>query len=712
MAIKTISEADQEILKRIQKRRDLAFEAWKDSREKQLEDLKFCDPENQWPEAERAKRRAQGRPCLTVPRIQTFIDQLVNDERQNRSEPRVHPVNDGASKETAKIIQGYMRHVEMQSSADFAYDRASESQKRCGIGFMRLVTDYIGPESFDQDMKILSVPNPFMYYLDPSSTEPDGSDSQWGFGEEDIALDDFKAQYPDANLTGMTSAEWHTVGTSVPGWLAADGKSCRVVEYYELVKTPGVLCRLESGRTAWKDSIPKGEKIAKNKDGEPNKRNSNKIQLKWYKVCANEILDRRDCPGPYIPIVPVYGKEMICDGKRDYHGVVRPLRDVQFMINVGKSNLMEAIGLAPKAPWLLAEGSVPQTDITWKTSNVTNYSALYYKSWDADHNQPFPQPIRNVQEPAIQAMSVALAQSEDDLKAVTGLYDPSMGENKSDQSGVAIKSLQRQGQTGNFHFTDNGNRSKKHLLRIMLSWIPEIVDGERLLRCIGIDGKSYQVQVNTSEPVKDPHTGLPAIYDLTAGKYDLSLETGPSYNTQREENADTLFNLAKMVPAVAQMGPDILVRQLDFPAADELADRICPPQFQKTEDGAPALPPQVKQAMAQAQQMIQGLTQQVHTLQDKIDSQQVQADARLQVAQLQEATKRMLAVVAIGEKGARAVLDHSINTLESQADRDHQMTMAQMNQPPAGAPEVQESPATPAGVSPAGETAGIGAPNA
>lgn len=643
--MKKLSEADRKILERIQKRRDLAFEAERERREKQLEDVEFCDEANQWPEAERARRKAQARPCLTVDRTNPFVDQLVNEERQNRPAATVNPINDGADEDTAEILQGYFRHVEMNSNADFAYDRASEAQKRGGFGFIRVLTDYVDENSFDQEIKIGSVPNPFMFYLDPASVEPDGSDANWGFGEEDMIPEDFKTAYPDADLSNAGSVEWQSIGDEAPGWLGADGKTVRVVEYYELEHTPITLCLLESGKTKDKAELKKGDKVVK-------ERPSNKIQLKWYKVCANEILERADVPFKYVPIIPVYGKELIINGKRDYRGVVRGMKDVQRMINVWKSAQTEAIGLAPRAPWIVALGSLPDGDKTWSTANVTNHSALFYKAWD-DQGRQMPQPARNIQEPAIQAITVALRESEEDMKAVTGMYDPSRGlADSAGQSGVAIKSLQRQGMTSNFHFSDNFNRSLRHVWRVVLSGLPEIIDAERLLRIVGIDGTNHRVMVNTAQPVKDPRTGIERIYDLTAGKYDVSIVAGPSYQSKRQENTEQLMNLAKMVPVVGELGADILVRQMDFPAAKELADRVTPPQFKKPDEngqeGALQIPPQIQQQMQAMSQQHEQLVQAVHSLKDQLDSRQMELDNKVEIARIEAESREECARIAAG----------------------------------------------------------------
>jgi hypothetical protein len=346
-----------------------------------------------------------------------------------------------------------------------------------------------------------------------------------------------------------------------------------------------------------------------------------------------------------------------------------------------------------------------------------------------------PQPTRNIQEPAIQAITVALKDTEEDMKAVTGMYDPSRGlADSANQSGVAIKSLQNQGMTANFHYSDNFNRSLRHMWRVALNMLPEVVDAERLLRIVGVDGKQSMVQVNTQQPVKDPRNGLEKIYDLTAGKYDVSIVAGPSFQSKRQENVSQLINLAKIAPAVAQNGLDILVRQMDFPAADELADRVTPPQFKKPEEGGTTIPPEVQQQMQQAQQMVQQLTARVHELTDELQTKSLENQAKINAAQIASATDIEVANIRAEAQIIQAKLQAKAPT--SDANNDANAVLAQLSehmadvqtllmlhhemlsQPPSAPvqpmpePAAPSSPAIPAGEQPAQPGAQIAGPSA
>ena len=48
-----------------------------------------------------------------------------------------------------------------------------------GTGYVRVVSRYVDERSFDQELYIDRIRNPFSVYFDPSSTSPDGLDTKW-----------------------------------------------------------------------------------------------------------------------------------------------------------------------------------------------------------------------------------------------------------------------------------------------------------------------------------------------------------------------------------------------------------------------------------------------------------------------------------------------------------------------------------------------------
>lgn len=668
-----MSENQDKFLERVKARWSLAVSAHTELYERAESDLEFCDPDKQWPD--NIKNLRGNKPCLTVDVLTPVIKQIVNEQRQNRPSVKVSPVDSKADVDTAQILQGIVRHIEYDSDADIAYDRACESQVRCGVGFIRVLTEYSDPMSFDQDIKIVSIPNPFMVHMDPSSTQPDGSDAQWGFIAEDIARENYLEAYPDSQLAQMNSSAWQGIADDAPDWMSGEkGQACRVLEYFEKYYEPATLYKLEDGTTTL--TLKEGQKAVQ-------QRKTQLPKVKWYKLNAVEILEQTTWECEYIPIIPVYGDELIIKGDRRYFGLVHRAKDVQTMINVWKSVQTEIIGLSSKAPWIATAESLKGYEDKWAVANQRDFNYLPWNAYDS-HQRPCPAPVRDVSEPPIQAVTVALSGSMEDLKAVTGIYDPNLGKRDSaSQSGVAIRNLQHQGMTGNFHFQDNLSRSMRHLGRILIQLIRKYYDVARVTRVIGVDDQEKMVLINGEEGDTTPE-GQERHYDLSTGRYDVTVSVGPSYTSKRQENLAVLMELLKVLPPEqAALVSDLIASQLDAPIAEEISKRLktlLPPQLQDQDKGKqPQIPPQVAQQMQALGQQHEALTAKVHELTDQLQDQQIKLQADFAKAELDSQTKLKIAEMNQETEMLKiqANLDAASVMAEIQEIRAHQDQIAQ-----------------------------------
>lgn len=616
---------DEKILEEAFARLKLAEEAETDTRRLFLEDLEFRAGK-QWPDDIVAARQRDGRPCLVINRMPQFIQQVTNDQRQNRPSIKVHPVDDKGDIDTGKVIQGIIRHIEYNSNADVAYDTAFESAAIGGLGYFRVTTDYVSHTSFDQEILIKRVRNPMSVRFDPYSQEPDGSDANFAFIVEDLSKDEYKARFPKSKLSAP--GEWEAVGNSKPDWITKD--SARVAEYFYKELEEKTLYMLSTGEGVIKEEL---ETIAAKYAAQGvaveivNERQTMVPVVKWCKISGTEILEKTVWLGLWIPIVPVYGTELYIDGKRVLEGIVRNAKDSQRMLNYWKSAETEAIALAPRAPWIAAEGQLDGHEEAWATANTRNHSVLKYKPKSVDGQLVGP-PQRNTFEPAIGAITQASMGAADDLKATTGIYDASLGGRSNETSGVAIQRRNQQAQTSNFHFIDNLTRSLRHTGRILVDLIPKIYDTARAARIVGEDGEQRVVQVNG--PGQD--NGKETLYALDAGKYDATVDVGPSFASKRQEATQAMIEMTKSIPSIGQAAPDLIVKSMDWHGAQELAERLkktLPPNL--TDDpnkAAPAVPPQMQAQMEQMGQMVEQLTQQLHQAEDDADKKRLELESR------------------------------------------------------------------------------------
>lgn len=661
----SIEPSDDDILRDAQARLELASEAETEIRKHALNDLEFLSGD-QWPKDIQQERDRENRPCLTINRLPQLAQQVTNDQRQNRPAIKVHAVGDGAKEETADVFQGMIRHIEYVSDAENAYDTAFEAAVESSRGFFRILSEYSDPESFDQEVKIGLIKNALSVFFDPYSQMPDGSDAKWAFIVEDLSPEEYKAQYPNSELASSDMA-WDAIGSQAPGWIKE--KQARVAEYFYIEMREETLHLLSTGEVVKAedlqsrlDAVPRDALNNPTLDVRPVKTRTTKIPVvNWCKLNGIEILDRGVCPGRYIPVIPVYGKDRTINGKRVLESLIRHAKDPQRMLNYWKSAETETIALAPKAPYIAAEGQIEGYKEIWEDANRRNLSVLPYKP-SSIAGTPVPPPQRQNSEPAVQAITQAGMGAGEDIKSTTGVYDAGVGNDSSEISGAAIQKRATQVQTANFHFADNMKRSMKHGGRILLDWIPAYYDTARAQRIIGDDGTHSIVKIN--QPYQD-ESGQTKHHNLTIGKYDVTIDTGPSFQTKRQEAAAGMLDLSKSAPQIWQLAGDILVKNMDWPGAEELSERLklaLPPQLQN--DGKqPQVPPQAMALIQQQHQMINGQTAKINELSKIVETQilQLQHKERVEMAKIQADLE--INAAKLNTQGAIALMQQQIAEL-------------------------------------------------
>jgi len=671
---KSDKESDKELLGVARNRWNIAVDAETEIRSVALDDMNFRAGD-QWDVKVKQSREQDCRPCLTINRLPQYIRQITNDQRQNRPSIKVDPVDDKADVETAKVYQGLIRHIEYNSNADVAYDTAFEAAATKGLGYYRFITEFCDAMSFEQEIRIKRIRNSFSVYMDPHYQEPDASDSNWCFVFEDISKDDYKSQFPKSELAGMN--EWTSVGDTPAGWLSKD--SVRIAEYFykEYVETEIYL--LSTGETVTKEDIekigmPEGMAVV-------SKRKTVVPKIMWVKINAIEVLEKTEWPGKYIPVVPVLGDELDIDGKRILEGVIRHAKDPQRMYNYWASAETETIALAPRAPFIGVEGQFEGHEAKWRDANTKNYAYLEYKG-KMIGGEMAPPPQRNVYEPAVQAITQARQLSAEDLKATTGIYDSALGMKSNETSGRAIQRRAAQAQTNNFHFIDNLTRALRHGGRILIDLIPKVYDTARAVRIMNEDGTVDMVKVNEVFE----HKGKQVNYQLSHGKYDVTVSTGPSFATKRQEAVESMLSLTASYPQIAQVAGDLMVKNMDWPGAQEIADRLkktLPPGIaDDPNEKQQQIPPQIKAQMEQMGQLVDQLTAKTNEQTDIIKNKTIELESRerIEMAKIQRDIEIELA--RLGSQEGVELLRQEVAQIEGRMNLLRQNEPFQFEQEP------------------------------
>ena len=599
-----------------------ANEADQMNRSEALEDLKFAAGD-QWPVEIQNSRVLEARPCLTVNKVDAYCRQLANQMRQQRPRIKVHGMNTESDARMAEIIQGICRHVEVQSDADAAYDKAGDFAVRMGWGYWRVTTDYVRDDSFDQEIYIRAIDNPFTVYFDPNSVLPDGSDAETVLITTVISKENFKKMYPNAETQqGFTM---RGTGDTNPEWVMKE--DIRLAEYFYTERKSIKIHLLSDGSSVKSDELPPQEVLDAAGITIVETRNSFEKKIKWCKLTSMEVLEEGEWAGKYIPIIPVYGQETVVENKKKKFGIVRMAKDPQRMYNFWQTSLTESVALAPKAKWLLAEGQDEGHENEWAQANIKSMPVLRYKQTDID-GKPAPVPQRLQPEPPPAGIMAAAQSMTTDLMQVVGIFDPAQLP-QGNVSGKALQGQQQQVDMTNFHYYDNLTRSIRQCGRVILDLIPKIYDRERVMRIIGDDGKPEILTINQFGQDEEGITKI--LNDVTVGEYDIVMDTGPGYNSKRQEAVESMMALFAADPALIQQAGDLLVRNMDFPGAETIADRLAVNNPLAKVDDKSKVPPRIQmelqQLSAQNQQLQKAMQDMQVYIQQRQDIEGVKQDA-------------------------------------------------------------------------------------
>ena len=658
---KVSDNPDRDRLATMRHRFTVAQASYSDTREDELDDLRFMagSPDNawQWPADVLATRGAvQGqtinaRPCLTINKLPQHVRLVTNEQRQNRPSGKVIPADDKADVAVAEVFQGIVRHIEYLSDADVAYDTACDNQVTYGEGYIRILTEYCREDSFDQDLKIGRVRNSFSVYMDPMIHDPCGSDAEWCFITEDIPKEEYERLYPDALPISVMMSQG--VGDqSLSMWMSQE--TVRIAEYFYIEHQKKTLNLYPDNMTAFNNTPL--DKQLKAMFGKPLKsRTSEHRQVKWLKTNGFEVLEERDWAGKWIPVIRVVGNEFEVDGQLYISGLVRNAKDAQRMYNYWVSQEAEMLALAPKAPFIGYGGQFEGYETNWKTANTNNWPYLEVNPDVTDGaGNPLPLPERAQPPMAQTGLIQAKMGAGEDIKSTTGQYDSSIGATSNERTGRAILARQNQGDTSTYHYVDNLARAVRYTTRQLVDLIPKIYDTERVARIVGLDGEVGMVKINPNQPepvrvIKDPITGLDIekIYNPSVGTYDVVVTTGPSYATKRQEAMEAMQMILQTNPQLWGVAGDLFIKNMDWPGAQEMAARFAKTLDPKVLDNTDESP-EAQMMRAQMNDMANQMEQTaalVQQLQQSYDMQKLAIDEQnTQIKAYDAETKRLQAM--------------------------------------------------------------------
>jgi hypothetical protein len=621
------AQDDAELLREAREFLDYSDTQDSENRNRASEMLRFCYKRgSQWPDQIRRERERDNRPCLEYNQMPAFINQIANDERQNRPAIKVRGASDDATAKMAEIRQDLIRHIEYDSAADQSYDQAFRYAVAANMGYWRVVTEYESEDSFDQVLRVIPIKDIFSVHYDPDCVEPDGSDAGRCLVTEDISKDEFERRYPDA-----APIDFSTTDPLITAWVKPD--SIRIADWLHKVYYDDVLYFKHDGTTAWEsdlgDEQPEGAYI--------DKKTVERCRIDWEVINGVEVLERHEWAGKFIPIVPVWGDVTNVDGEIIRQSLIERAVDAQQMYNFWMTTAAEIAAMQPKSPWIVAAEAIAGQEKNWGMANTKPFPYLTYRA-TSELGQPLPPPQRSSPNVDVGGMLDQANLCLQNMRQVIGIADPLQNMQVEDnQSGRAILAKERVASTSTFHFVDNLSRAIRYTGKVLLDLIPSIYDTQRTLQLLREDGSQYTAEVNTPKPQMPQIPGQAPpppspddqeaaaqsnkINDLSTGRYDVVVDSGPSFASKRAEFVNSVMELSSANQSVWPAVGDLAVKHMDWPGAEDVSASLlalAPPQIQAL------------RASKSKDPIVIGLGQQVQQLTQQLQQVQQQAAAKIQ----------------------------------------------------------------------------------
>lgn len=625
---------NEKLLKLARDRMGEAVDADQENRLEQMDDLEKLVGD-QWPNEIRTEREADQKPCLTINRLPQFVRQVTGDIRRMNPAINITPADGLATKETAEIIEGLVRHIEYRSDASSVYEQSAESAAACSIGYFRILNEWEDDGSFDQEILIKRIRNPFSVYFDPSAELPTREDADFVFITEPMRKEDFEKAYPKAQTTDAPT-DGSTDG--LENWMQQG--QVVVAEYYWKEPVTKTIWQMPDGRVVDEEpQIP--EVVTRSREVKTHK-------VMWAKITAHDVLEGpKEQPTKLLPVLAVTGEEWHVGDRVRRSGVIRYAKDAQQMYNYWRSASTEVVALQPKAPYMVTVKQIKGLERFWNDANKKNRPYLPYNPDDKAGAPSRAQPPVSSS-----GMMQEIMNAAEDMKATTGIYDAGLGNASTEKSGVAIRQRQMESDVATSIYSDNMAKAIAACGRIILEMIPKIYDTHRMIRIIGKDDTEEMVPING---VIVENGRVERVNDLTIGKYDVRVSVGPNYSTRRQETAEGMLEFIRAIPGAAQITGDLVAKAQDWPDADQFADRLkkmLPPEMQ--EDGD--MTPEQAQLQAAAQQ-IQQMQQYIEQMQQqpeirKADAEATEAEADAQKAGVEAAQASLELAMQNGQMNA------------------------------------------------------------
>lgn len=636
-------QTDDEIIAEIIENCSYMRDRWADIREQGRLNMKCLSVEGLFPQGliDDRNKKENPRPLDHTDIISFANNRVVNQWRMNPRGVQVNQTGQGATAETATYREERLREIAYSSQAKSARLCAFQNIVDRGYGAWEVYLDYESPRSSKQKICIGRIPNPNSVLIDPDTTKADRSDAKMAakLGRK-LTVAQFKRKYPKARDIGSFPPSVLGLANQ---FVSTDGKFVTPGEYWRVVPEEKRLLTLSDGTDVLEDEA---DQVAIQAAGLAvvSERKTEVSRVEHFITNGLDILSRDVWPGSTIPILFGVAREKYVDDELTVEALTAKGRVPQLHFDLVRSNEIEAINMTPKSKWVVSDEQIAGYETMWDNAHRDPSARLMVHERGMD-GQPIAHPERTDYEPPIQGLEMAANSFLRDAQNTLGMTTIEKVE-KVSKSGVAQRELNEAQDIGTFHLTDNMIIMVEYEGRICNELLTKIEDSKRT---VGLREPSGKYKTKEIVPMEGQHPYGPD------DSHDVTITTGPDYQSQREEAVDFLTEIVKNPDFPANPFSPMVIKGMEggpmFDKMEKVAIAIQPPHVQAAyaeddESGGQEMSPvaiqtieKLKGELTALNKHAETLETQVIQLEEDIKGAKVKAESQERISAEDNATK-------------------------------------------------------------------------
>ncbi|HKK62448.1 MAG TPA: portal protein, partial [Bacteroidales bacterium] len=437
---------------------------------------------DQWDKEDEEKLKKKGVPVLNLNHIKKTIDLIVGYQRQNRSDLKYYPIENGDSL-VAEILTKISMWVMKSNNSRYYLSEAFKDSVNTGVGWIYPVLDY-SRDPINGDI-YLRQENPFNMLFDPFFTEIDLSDCDYIIRHKLLNKRKAKKLWPDhadeiENLGSAVVDNYFRQDASVP---KDQGNQVLVWEYWYrdykeknyVVSQNGDFQEITEEKKEEAENIEDVEIVTK------------QMPVVNLAIMVGESQDQAssivvyDGDNPYgindFPFIPIwcYLTTSYAYWDKKLQGVIRPLRDPQREKNKRRSQAMHIMNSVASSGYDIEKGAYDDVN----KFNKGGAGKIF------ERNRGFA-PAQRIQPPDMPASVIQMEQLFGNDLQLMGASPDLLGHvSEKNAPGITIQLRQKQGMTTLQEIFDNLSMAFQAFGRMLIGLIVNNFSEAKVQRILG-----------------------------------------------------------------------------------------------------------------------------------------------------------------------------------------------------------------------------------